>query len=69
MAEQLLTIKEAAQRLKVSYNTICRMIDSGDLPVVRIRRCVRIRLESINSLIVNHETFVEENTKCKLKKH
>lgn len=32
----LLTLKEAASRLKVSIMTVRRLIDSEDLPVVRV---------------------------------
>lgn len=43
MAERYYTIKEAAQRLRVSHDTISRLISSGDLPAIRVsQRLYRI---------------------------
>ena len=48
---QLLTINDAAALLKVSPKTVRRLIKSGELPVVRIGRLVRIRPEDAADLI------------------
>ncbi len=36
MAERYYTIKEAAERLRVSHDTISRLIDKGELPAIRV---------------------------------
>ena len=49
---RLLTVVEAAAILHLSPRTLRRMIDSGELSVVRFgRRTVRIRAETVASLI------------------
>lgn len=43
MSERYSTIKEAAERLRVSHDTISRLISSGELPAIRVsRRLYRI---------------------------
>lgn len=43
MAERYYTIKEAAERLRVSHDTISRLISSGELPAIRVsQRLYRI---------------------------
>ncbi len=43
MAERYYTIKEAAERLRVSHDTISRIISSGELPAIRVsQRLFRI---------------------------
>lgn len=41
------TVRECAASLRVSERTIRRAIVSGQLGVVRIGRCVRVRRESL----------------------
>lgn len=55
---RFLTPREAADRLRVSHDTITRMIDRGELPAIRLsRRIVRIpapavaRLESDSPVV------------------
>lgn len=36
MSAELLTIPQAAERLKVSKNTVYRLISLGELPVVKV---------------------------------
>lgn len=44
MAEDdVLTIKEVAKKLRVSEDTVRRMIDSGELPAFQVHRQWRIR--------------------------
>jgi excisionase family DNA binding protein len=43
MAERWYSIKEAADRLGVSHDTVSRLVERGELPAIRIsRRIVRI---------------------------
>ncbi len=52
MADQLfLTVKDVAQRLQLSDKTVRRLIDSGELPVNRIRRAIRIAEEDLAQLL------------------
>lgn len=46
-ALDLLTVKETADRLRVSTSTIRRLIGSGDLEAVRIGSLVRIAPEAL----------------------
>jgi excisionase family DNA binding protein len=48
---QLLTVPEVAEILRVSPRTVRRMIDDKRLPVVRLGRAVRVRLEALAALI------------------
>jgi excisionase family DNA binding protein len=50
--EALLTIEETAKLLKTSVKTVRRRIKSGDLPVVRDERIVRIRPDDLRRYIV-----------------
>jgi excisionase family DNA binding protein len=46
----LLTIRQADERLSLSESKVYRMTISGELPVQRIGRAVRIRESAINYL-------------------
>jgi excisionase family DNA binding protein len=47
-APRLLTTREAAERLRVSHDTITRMIKRGELPAIRIsQRIVRIPVPAL----------------------
>jgi len=46
----LLTIRQAAERLSLSESKVYRMTISGELPVQRIGRAVRIPESAINFL-------------------
>lgn len=52
----LLNRKEAGTILGVSLRTIDELVSSGDLPVVRLGRSVRIRPSAIDYLIEARET-------------
>ncbi len=43
MSEPLMTVKEVAADMKASEKTIRRRIETGDLPVIRDGRLIRIR--------------------------
>jgi excisionase family DNA binding protein len=46
--QRLLTPKEAADRLRVSHDTITRMINSGELPAIRLsQRIARIPVAAV----------------------
>ena len=52
----LLNRKQAGEILAVSLRTVDEMISSGDLPVVRLNRTVRIRPSALDYLIEARET-------------
>lgn len=58
---QLLTLRQAAERLQVSMSTIRRRVDEGEIPVVRIGRNIRVRPEDLEEYI---ETHVVEGLKA-----
>ena len=51
MTETLLRPKEVADRLSYSLRTVYRLIDSGQLPVVKIGSVLRVRESDIDNLI------------------
>lgn len=52
-----MTRKAAAARLCVSLRTIDDLIATGQLAVVRFgKRCVRLRVETIDALVKDKET-------------
>ena len=50
-ASPLLTIKDVAERLQVSGRTIHRLVDVGELTVIRIGRSVRVSEEALKALL------------------
>ncbi|MEY4569972.1 MAG: Helix-turn-helix domain [Verrucomicrobiota bacterium] len=54
--EALLNRKDAGSILHVSLRTIDELISTGDLPVVRLGRSVRIRPSALDYLIEARET-------------
>ncbi|MBX3438368.1 MAG: helix-turn-helix domain-containing protein [Planctomycetaceae bacterium] len=46
----LATIAEAATFLNVSRSLVYELIQSGELPVIKLRRCTRIKLEDLRAL-------------------
>jgi excisionase family DNA binding protein len=51
MADVVYTIEEAAKILKVSSATIRRMIDDGDIKVIRVRGQIRIPKDEIDRIL------------------
>lgn len=49
--KQLLTVKEAAEVLSLTPDTIYRMTKTGRLPSVRIGRTIRIKKDDLDTLI------------------
>ncbi len=54
--KHFLTTKEAAKFLAVCKSTILRLIESGDLQCVKIRRSVRIPVEAMDKFTVSPKT-------------
>jgi excisionase family DNA binding protein len=54
VASRLLTIAETAEQLHISYREIFRVIERGDLPVIRLsRRLVRIDPKDLEGYIAS----------------
>lgn len=51
MSAELLTIPQAAERLKVSRNTVYRLISAGELPVVEVGSVSRINEDDLKEYI------------------
>ncbi|HWA97336.1 MAG TPA: helix-turn-helix domain-containing protein [Pirellulales bacterium] len=49
--DALLTVRDVAERLKVSTRTIQTMTKAGELPTVRIRRAVRFRPADVRAFV------------------
>ena len=49
--DRLLAVSEVAKRFSVSDQTIYRWIDEGILPVVKVRRLLRIRQSDVDRLL------------------
>ena len=50
-ASRLLTIADTAERLNVSPRTVRRLIDAGQLPIIRIGRAVRIAEDDLERAV------------------
>lgn len=61
MESKLLNVREVAAILSVSQNTVRRLIETGDLPHVKIRGSIRIIRESLEDFVIKHETKLERN--------
>ncbi len=55
----LLTRQESAERLNQSVRTVDKLIESGELPAVRIGRSIRIRPSAIEYFIEARESRVK----------
>lgn len=51
---EILTVKEVAERLRTSQVQIRKMIQSGELPAVMVGREYRIPVEAIKAFIANN---------------
>ena len=65
----LLNRKDAGTLLAVSLRTIDELIQTGDLPVVRLGRSVRIRPSALDYLIEARETRANPRKARKLATH
>jgi excisionase family DNA binding protein len=59
----LLNRKDASTFLCVSLRTVDELISTGDIPVVRLGRSVRIRPAALDCLIEANETRTNPNRK------
>ena len=55
VAPRLLTVRDVAERLQVSGRTIHRLIEAGDLTVIRIGRSVRVSEEALKDLLTGED--------------
>ena len=51
MEEELLTVADVAERLKLNQQTVRNWIDRGDLPATRVGRRVRIRRADFEEIV------------------
>lgn len=56
MEDKLLTLKEVAERLKVSQSWVYRKRRAGILPHIQIGRTTRVREKALDQWILDHET-------------
>ncbi len=63
LAMELLTVREAAQLLKVSAVTVRRRIADGSLRALRVGKGVRVRRESVDQFVKPIEPSVRERTR------
>lgn len=63
----LLNRKDAGSILHVSLRTVDELISTGDLPVVRLGRSVRIRPSALDYLIEARETRANPRKKGRAK--
>jgi excisionase family DNA binding protein len=61
MPEQLLTYREAADRLNISERTLRRMVPEKIKPVVLGSHTIRFRLSDLERLIATFNNEVEQN--------
>lgn len=53
-AAALLTVPEAARRVSLGRATAYRLVQTGDLPSVRIGRAVRVPAQALDAWILAH---------------
>ena len=51
----LLTVEEAAQRLNTGRTLAWQLVRRGDLPVVRLGRCVRVPWQALQEWVARQE--------------
>jgi excisionase family DNA binding protein len=57
--EQLLTVSEVADAMRVSNMTVYRLIKSGQLPAVRVGKNYRIRESDLDTYLSDRSVQVE----------
>lgn len=63
MARLLLSLQDTAHQLSVSVRTIRRLIDSQELPAVRVLGAIRIPAVSLEQWVESH-TAISNNRAC-----
>jgi len=57
---QLLTLLQVSGQLNVSVRTVRRLIEAGQLPIVRIGKSVRISAAHLRGYIISHTEIIAE---------
>ena len=52
---RMLTLKQVAERLSLHLNTVRKYIDQGMLPVMQIKRAVRVDERDLERFIEDHK--------------
>jgi len=50
-AVRFLTVSEVAVSLRVSNMTVYRLVSAGELPAVRVGRCVRLQADDVEAYL------------------
>jgi excisionase family DNA binding protein len=50
-AVRFLTVSEVAVALRVSNMTVYRLVSAGELPAVRVGRCVRLQADDVEAYL------------------
>jgi len=58
---QYVTMKNVAEMLSVSLSTVRRLVDSGELRTLKVRRSVRIPEESLKAYVERNTTGEEDD--------
>ena len=58
--EQLLTVAEVADRLRVSTMTVYRLVKAGELPAYRVGKNYRIRSADLDAYLSAGRTLADE---------
>jgi excisionase family DNA binding protein len=57
---QLLTLLQVSGQLNVSVRTVRRLIEDGQIPIVRIGKSVRISAAQLRGYIISHTEIIAE---------
>jgi len=55
---QLLTLLRVSSQLNVSLRTVRRLIEAGEIPIVRIGNSVRISAAHVQGYIISHTEII-----------
>ncbi len=64
MSSKLLKPNDIAERLNVSKPQVYLMLRKGEIPVVRIGRCVRVNEEDLNQYVQDRTCNKKQNRRC-----
>ena len=62
MESATMDTKTAARYIGIGLRTLCRMIQRGEVPIVRIGRRVLLRKEALDNFLRAHETPTERES-------
>ncbi|MGH8651450.1 MAG: helix-turn-helix domain-containing protein [Gammaproteobacteria bacterium] len=60
----LLTLPEAARTLSVATRTVRRLIERGELPKVKVGRCVRVPVEAVQAWVDKQMRYVHNELRA-----